>query len=801
MIFTQAGKSLSIPRGLIWFTVGICILPFLLNLTGVDFGIEDFGQKSGLQIMQARFMHIALDAFAVAIAFLTAILGFIHFSIKRDIVAPIVGVALFCAALPDAIHLIGSTSGPSQEDAVPTRLVAYTWLFSRSFHVIVLIMGALIFLLRSRFQKEHDDEREKKFVYKISLFFLALTAGSIFLLMFTDNIPQVIFPERAIPRPYDFVILLAYIIAGVTVLPFFYSRFPSVFSQTLMLSMVPALATEIHMALGSRAMLDNDFFIAHILKCVTYFIPFVGMGLSYYRSQQNEIVTLARLQEEQKEKIQAAETLKGVLHSSLSGIQAFSSIRNKEGRIIDFRCLLMNPSAEVIEGKKASEVVGRTMLEVYPWTKERGYFQKYVELVEKGKSINYEYFSAQHKKWLHTMAVKVKDGFAVTYTDITPRKNTEQALVQGKKKFETVFNQTFQFIHVLTPEGIVVDVNGTALEFSGSRPADVMGRYFWDLPEWDMPGAVNKLSAAVRHAAEGAVERYEAEVKSKAGKIITIDFSIKPVKGDSGEIIMLVAEGRDISQQKEAARQIARYQEELEMRIEELNRSNKELEQFAYVASHDLQEPLRKVRAFGDRLVIKYKDALGEEGKGYIERMENAAERMQVLINELLNFSRISRTTESYIEVDLEKVVRSVINDLEISIEQKKASIDIGHLPVIYAIPSQMRQLFQNLLSNALKFSSPDRDPRIFIEASIVHEEGEEMCRIKVADNGIGFDEKYADRIFNIFQRLHGRNEYEGTGIGLAIVKKIAENHRGSITARSTPGEGSVFTIVLPVKH
>lgn len=801
MLFTQAGNSSGIPRGLIWFTVVICTLPFLLNLTGVNFGIYDSGSASGLQIMHARFMHIALDAFAVSIAFLTAILGFIHFSIKRDIVSPIVGVALFCAALPDFIHVVGSTSGLSDNDAIPAKLVAYTWLFSRSFHVIVLTMGTLIFLLRARFGKKQDPEREKRFVYKITGFFLALTAASIFVLIFTDNIPLVIFPERTIPRPYDFVILLTYALAGVTVLPLFYSRFPSVFSQTLMLSMVPAITTEIHMAFGSRAMLDNDFFIAHILKCVTYFVPFVGMGLSYYRSQQNEVITLARLHEEEREKILAAETLKGVLHSSLSGIQAFSAIRDKGGRIIDFRCLLMNPSAEVIEGKKAEEVIGRSLLEVYPWTRDAGLFQKYVELVETGKPINYEYFSAQHKKWLHTMAVKVEDGFAVTYTDITQRKNTEQALLQGKRKFETVFNQTFQFIHVLTPEGIVVDVNGTALEFTGTRPADVIGRYFWDLPEWDIPGAVNRLSKAVNAAAGGSVERFETEVKGKEGKVISIDFSIKPVKSDTGDIIMLVAEGRDITEQKEAAGQIKEYQEELEVRIEELNRSNQELEQFAYVASHDLQEPLRKVRAFGDRLVVKYKEVLGEEGKGYVERMENAAERMQVLINELLNFSRISRTRESYIEVNLEKVIKQVISDLEISIEQKHAKIEVEKLHVIEAIPSQMHQLFQNLLSNALKFSSTDREPYVKISSEIIHEEGEEICVVKVADNGIGFDEKYADRIFNIFQRLHGRNEYAGTGIGLAVVKKITENHGGRISAASRPGEGSVFTIVLPVKH
>lgn len=277
---------------------------------------------------------------------------------------------------------------------------------------------------------------------------------------------------------------------------------------------------------------------------------------------------------------------------------------------------------------------------------------------------------------------------------------------------------------------------------------------------------------------------------------------ITPVKDYEGNVYAGMIVLQDVTKKKQ-------YQKELELRIEELHRSNKELEQFAYVASHDLQEPLRKIRSFGDRLSEKYKQELGEEGQSYIERMQSAAGRMQGLIDDLLNFSRLTRSLEPFEKIDLSVVVKEILADLEISIEQKNAKIIIEHLPVIEAMNGQMQQLFQNLISNALKFSKPQEVPLITIKSEII--KGKDMkglgmnhknnnyCKIVVQDNGIGFEEKYQDRIFIIFQRLHGRSEYEGTGMGLAICKKTVENHNGIIKAESKVNEGSTFIIILPL--
>jgi signal transduction histidine kinase len=246
--------------------------------------------------------------------------------------------------------------------------------------------------------------------------------------------------------------------------------------------------------------------------------------------------------------------------------------------------------------------------------------------------------------------------------------------------------------------------------------------------------------------------------------------------------------------------------------------SNRELQDFASVASHDLQEPLRKIQAFGDRLGSRYAGQLGPEGGDYLRRMQSAAGRMQTLINDLLAFSRVTTKAQPFVPVDLGQVAREVVSDLEARIEQAGATLDdvgIGELPTVEADPTQMRQLFQNLIGNALKFVPAGVVPRVrvFVEALAPTSataptaeadpsgSGPETCTIAVEDNGIGFDEKYLDRIFTVFQRLHGRDAYEGTGIGLAVCRKIAERHGGSITARSQPGHGATFLVTLPLRQ
>lgn len=237
---------------------------------------------------------------------------------------------------------------------------------------------------------------------------------------------------------------------------------------------------------------------------------------------------------------------------------------------------------------------------------------------------------------------------------------------------------------------------------------------------------------------------------------------------------------------------------------EELQRSNRELEEFAFVASHDLQEPLRKIRAFGDRLQQKFSTQLGDSGSDYILRMQLASERMSTLIDDLLSFSRVTTKQRPFVRVDLNEVMWRVMDDLDYSIEETNAQLHVDPLPTIDADPSQIAQVFMNLIANSLKFHAPGMRPIITItcETNVVSpitDDSRAWCCLRHSDQGIGFEAQYAERVFSLFQRLHGRDEYSGTGIGLALCRKIVERHGGTITAQSALGEGAVFTVYLPM--
>lgn len=242
-------------------------------------------------------------------------------------------------------------------------------------------------------------------------------------------------------------------------------------------------------------------------------------------------------------------------------------------------------------------------------------------------------------------------------------------------------------------------------------------------------------------------------------------------------------------------------EEALQIYAAELERSNQELQNFAYVASHDMQEPLRKIMAFGSRLQDKYAHILDARGVDYLRRMQSAAGRMQHLILDLLALSRVTTHPQPFERVALNEIVAQALSDLELRIEQTAATIEIGPLAEIEADPTQTRQLIQNLVSNALKFRRPDVAPVIQIYNQVVVEHGRERCRLMVRDNGIGIEPAHQERIFEIFERLHSHSEIEGTGMGLAICRKIAARHQGFIQVESVPGQGTTFCVTLPVRQ
>lgn len=285
----------------------------------------------------------------------------------------------------------------------------------------------------------------------------------------------------------------------------------------------------------------------------------------------------------------------------------------------------------------------------------------------------------------------------------------------------------------------------------------------------------------------------EIQVRGPEGHPIQLYMLANVIGDENGKATRLWGTGQDVTERY-------RNEEQLRSVAVRLEASNRELQDFAYIASHDLQEPLRKIIAFSDRLAMKFSDKLDESGQDYLQRIQYAARRMQTLIEDLLTLSRVTTRGQPFTQINLHEVVEGVVSDLETRLEETQGRLEVGNLPVLEADPLQMRQLFQNLIGNALKFHKPDTPP--FVRVRLVDEEPGSLStqwQIVVEDNGIGFDMKYADRIFQPFQRLHGRSsEYTGTGMGLAICRKIIERHRGTIWAVSKPGEGTQFWITLP---
>lgn len=290
----------------------------------------------------------------------------------------------------------------------------------------------------------------------------------------------------------------------------------------------------------------------------------------------------------------------------------------------------------------------------------------------------------------------------------------------------------------------------------------------------------------------GRVWQGEIRNRAKDGSYYWVDTTIVPFMSQDGQPETYVSVRYEITDRVLA-------QEQLKIHTKKLEISNRELQDFASVAAHDLQEPLRKIQSFADRVVARGRETLPEDMQDYLGRIQKSAGRMQVLINDLLSYSRVTTKAQPFIPVDLNQILEQVTADLELRLEQSGGKIVNEGLPSTEADPTQMRQLLQNLIGNALKFKKPDQAPLVTVRGG--ESSDPDFIKIDIADNGIGFDEKYTDRIFTIFQRLHGRTEFEGTGIGLAIVRKIADRHGGTVTAQSKPGEGSTFSVLLPKKQ
>lgn len=498
-----------------------------------------------------------------------------------------------------------------------------------------------------------------------------------------------------------------------------------------------------------------------------------------------------------------------VLKSITNGLCVLEAVRNESGAVIDFHYVRVSQAICQDTGLSAAQLEGKSILSLFPGLEETTYWTAYLETLATGHTQHFElhYQLDRFDNYTDNWVTRIDENRIISiYSIINDQKRVElearkqatmlQSVLDSCQMpivlFEAIRNRNGQitdFQYLLQNEANARRVNHPVNQTTTRTMLEV-------LPSLKPMGVFDRYVDVVT---TGQPQRFEQHFGDND---MGSWFDMSIVK--QGDGIVIAANDQTL------LRQTLLRAEKL---VDDLKKSNQQLEQFAYIASHDLQEPLRKIRSFGDILIRNYSALLPDEGQDMIARMQSSAERMGVFIRDLLAYSRLATQEDLFQPVVLESLLTDILQDLSIVITETNAKVTVGSpsqpLPTMNGSLLQLRQLFQNLISNALKFSRPGVQPQVSVQwraigfesvpGTVPNRASKAWIAIDVTDNGIGFDEKYQERIFQLFERLHSRSAYSGTGIGLAICRKVAENHGGTMLARSQPGQGSVFTVFLPI--
>ncbi|MBS1602121.1 MAG: PAS domain-containing protein [Bacteroidetes bacterium] len=545
--------------------------------------------------------------------------------------------------------------------------------------------------------------------------------------------------------------------------------------------------------------------------------------------------------------------IRGVFNSSPSAIFAFQTRRDAASHILDFELLSSNYAANAMVHRSNEDLRGVSLKKQLPLLLTNDLLKKYVEVVNGENSYHGLIRVSEDNKWYEVTIVKMMDGFVATFTNITERKNAEEKLrsnymelvsaretlrklnaeledkVAKRTRALAVSEERFRLVSRVTNDALwdwdfvnnIVWWSDTFFNrFCQDTPGQPLDRNGWLLkvhPD-DRAATEDSIYAAINgHQTQWTREYRFYKDDGSYAHILDRAYILHDPNGTPYRMLGSML---DITELKKATEELARAKQVLEEKVAErtsqlqqlneaLETSNHELQQFASIASHDLQEPLRKVHMFAAAIRERYDGQMPEDIRIYFNKIVRSTDRMRSLIIDILNFSRLSAEVSFFKRTDLKVVFTEILDDFEVSIREKKAELTASNLPEIDILPGQFRQVLHNLISNALKFTRPDVPPVIRLEAECIRSKdfnsepdpNGNYYRFALIDNGIGFEEKFADDVFKLFQRLHSKDRFEGTGIGLAITKKIIERHNGIITVHSKEGKGTTFEWILPKKH
>jgi PAS domain S-box-containing protein len=933
--FLRIKSDLGIPVPYFLTVFIICIIPtlfsfFSINILNNENQVIAFAKNIVSQASvysRGRIFSSVWVLFSVAVGTFICLLSFINYNVKKEISTPIIGLALLCTAVMDFLYLLIAT-GLIDLNINIHESIYFSWFGSRFLNSLLLLIGSC-FILWLQHNKKREILSANKLLIIAGISFIVLTAICVYIVINVNSLPLFLrSTDGFIDHPSEFINIALFFIWGAIIMPRIIKKDPGIFSELLLLSLIPAVFAGLHM-LFSNYPFDLNFNIAQFFKFFSCIIPLLGVSLNHSRFIFKQYELNLELDQKIKEKervqiglknrqnlLEYAESMTNMgsweyhvdtknliwsdtlyrifglqpqsIHPDLSQMLTMISkeyragfelilqkaIRTKgsfrinyqiikadgtkrhiqgqgqfiaEERKIIATCLDVTDLKEIINKLQQNEALLKEAESIshngsFEWSEQKGFifwsdelyrihglvpnsikvdvgFYKtfihhedlkrceniFKRAVSQRKSFGIEYRIIRPNndiRYLYGNAKvfydHINDSIKLvgTIQDITELKNATILLEKTESIYKAIAkNVPDAALMMFNKEGNLILFDGPIIEKLRFKNQPVIGINIKELYD-DLSHLSTKKY--LEKAFDGEEIQLEKEIDHRCYKM-----SFVPVKNIESEIFSVMLVMQDISEIKEA-------QQDLENKVDELNRSNQDLEQFAYVASHDLQEPLRKIKAFGDRLHDKFNESTTEEGLDYIRRMQNASERMQVLIDDLLTYSRLNREEEGFVNVSLKKQISEILEVLDYSIEQKNAKVNVKVNHEISVIPTQIRQLFQNIISNSLKFSKEGENPIINIKSEIIKgsevdniglDPLKEYCSITISDNGIGFEQKFADKILLPFQRLHSRHDYKGTGIGLAVCKRIVDKHKGYINIVGELNVGTTVKVIFPVKQ